>query len=240
MHRHHAPQPFLHHFGVFADRLADRAEDDPGLFQFGAECCGDRNAVKHRIHRHLAGALDAGQHLLLLQRNAQLFVDAQDFGIDFVQTVDLGLCLGRGVVIGVLIIDRRHVQLGPIGHRHGQPVAVSLQPPFEHPFRLVLLGADEPHRVFGQTLWREICGDIRRPAVFVIGNLGGRIMRGLILEDFLGHCTTSACRAAPISRLSGTSASAPRIVSFTTAQCGRTAQACSSEQSCLPCSAPFT
>src|SRR5206468_7391692 len=55
----------------------------------------------------LARAFDAGEDLLLLQRNAELGVNLEDLGIDLVEARQLGLGLGRGVVIGILVIDRR-------------------------------------------------------------------------------------------------------------------------------------
>jgi hypothetical protein len=95
------------------DRLGDGAEDDAGALQLGAEGGGDGDAVEHRVDRDLARALDAGEHLLLLDRDAELGVDAQDFGIDLVEAAELGLLLGLGVIIGILEIDRRDVELGP-------------------------------------------------------------------------------------------------------------------------------
>jgi hypothetical protein len=87
-------------------------------------------------------------------------IDAQDFGIDLVEAAQLRLGLGRGIIIGVLVIDRRDVELGPVGHLHRQPVAIGLQPPFEHPFGLILLGRDEADGIFAQALGREFLLDV--------------------------------------------------------------------------------
>src|SRR3546814_14052119 len=59
-----------------------------------------------------------------------------------------------------------------------------------HPVGLVFLGADEADRMFAQPLGREVGGDVGRPAMLVIGDLGRRVVRGLILDggfDDIGH-----------------------------------------------------
>ena len=85
MHRHDLAEPALHQVRVFADRFRNRKEDHPGLFQFLAEGGGDRNRIEHRIDRHLARAFHPGEHLLLFERNAQLFIDLEDLGIDLIE-----------------------------------------------------------------------------------------------------------------------------------------------------------
>ena len=81
----------------------------PSFRQLLLESGGHRDAVEHRIHRH------AGQQLLLVQRNAELLVGLQQLGIDFVQALEPGLLLGRGVIDDVLVIDRRILDVGPLG-----------------------------------------------------------------------------------------------------------------------------
>src|SRR3546814_19551736 len=83
---------------MLADGFRDGEEDDAGLLQLLAEGGRDRDAVEHGVHRHLARALDAGEHLLLLDRDAELFIDAQDLGIDLVERSKLLLRLGLGVI----------------------------------------------------------------------------------------------------------------------------------------------
>src|SRR5262249_42165237 len=41
---------------------------------------------------------------------------------------------------------------GPSGFRHGQPAAIGLEAPFQHPGRLVLLRRDKADRIFGESL----------------------------------------------------------------------------------------
>ena len=132
----------------------------PALLQLLAEGGGDADAVEHRVDRDLARAFDAGEHLLLLDRDAELLVDAQDFGIDLVEAAELGLGLGRGVIIGVLVIDLRDVELGPVDLFHLEPGAIGLEPPVEHPLGLVLLGRDEADGVLVQALGRELLLDV--------------------------------------------------------------------------------
>ncbi len=144
-----------------------------------------RDAVEHRVDRDLARALDPGEHLLLLDRDAELFIDAQDFGIDLVEAAELRLGLGRGVIIGVLIVDLGDVELGPVDLLHLQPGAIGLEPPFEHPLGLALLGGDEADRVLVEALGRELLLDVRGEAPLII--LGQRLARFAVGDDFFVH-----------------------------------------------------
>jgi hypothetical protein len=54
----------------------------------------DRDAVEHRVDRDLARALDSGEHLLLLDRDAELLVDAQDLGSTSSRLPSFGFSLG--------------------------------------------------------------------------------------------------------------------------------------------------
>ncbi len=126
VHRHDLAEPLFHQLRIFTDCFGYAAEDDARAFKFGAEGGGDGYAVEHRIDRHLARAFDPGEHFLLGNRDAEFLVNAQNFGIDLIERSELRLCLGLGVIISVLIIDRRHVELCPIGRLHRQPVAKRL------------------------------------------------------------------------------------------------------------------
>jgi hypothetical protein len=187
MLRHDTPQPLAHQIGIFLDRLGDRAEDHAGGFQFLAERGRHGHAVEHRIHCDAAlgaairlGLDNAGEHLLLGNRNTELLVDAQDLGIDLVERTELRLHFGFRVIIGVLVIDRIDLQLRPVRSLQRQPEAIRLQPPVEHPLRLALLGRDESHGIFGKTLWREFLLDVRMETPLV------RLVRGLIGFGVLG------------------------------------------------------
>ena len=96
------------------------------------------------------------------------------------EAAELRLRLGFGVIIGVLVIDRRHVELRPVGWRHCQPVAVGLEPPFEHPFGLVLLRRYETDSVLAQPLGREVLLDVGGEAPLIVGCLLRRVMGGFI------------------------------------------------------------
>ena len=176
-HRYHRAKVRLHQIGIVADRLADGAEDHPCLVQLVLEGGGDADAVEHRIHRH------AGQRHLFMQRDAQLLVGFQQLGIDLVQRLLQRRVLGRGIIIGILVIDLGVMHPGPVGLLHGQPAAERGQAPFQHPFRLALLGRDEAHRVFGQALGRHVHLDVGDKAVFVlVTDLGDRVA-GFCLRD---------------------------------------------------------
>ena len=139
-------------------RLGKRAENNSYFGELGLESCGHGDAIEHRIHRN------AREHLLFGERNAQLFVGPQNFRIELVQALQIGLLLGRGVVRNRLIIDGRVVDVGPFrfGLRFFErfPVAEGLQSPFEHEFRLVLLRGDQANNVFVQALGSAILTDI--------------------------------------------------------------------------------
>src|SRR3546814_1414558 len=55
----------------------------------------------------------------------------RSFGIDLVEAAELGFRLRRRIIISILIIDRRHVELRPVGRLHRLPMAKRLQPPVE-------------------------------------------------------------------------------------------------------------
>ena len=195
MLRHDLAEPFADEIGIFLDRLADAAEDDARAFQFLAEGGRDRHRIEHRIDRDaafrqavLAELLDAREHLLLGDRDAEFLVHAQDFGIDLVEAPKLGLRLRLGVIKSVLIVDRVHPELCPIGRLQRQPQAICLEPPLQHPFRLVLLGRDEADGVLGETLGREILFDVGMETPFV------RLVRRLI-----GFGVSSGHLSAPCS-----------------------------------------
>jgi len=70
------------------DRIRERAEDHARFAQLCLERGSHGDAVKHRVHGH------AGQQLLLVQRNAQLGIGAEDLRINFIQALQFGLLLG--------------------------------------------------------------------------------------------------------------------------------------------------
>ena len=132
--RHHRAEIFLDQIGMFLDGFGEGAEDDAHLAQLCLEGGGHRDAVEHGIHRH------AGEQFPLLQRDAQLFIGAEQFRIDVVQALGpVGVGFGRGVVDDGLVIDGRIVDVGPGGLFHGEPVPVGLQAPLQHELGLVFL-----------------------------------------------------------------------------------------------------
>ena len=204
VHRHDAAEPFLHQLGIFADCLADRQENHPGALQLLAEGRRDAHAVEHRVDRDLARALDAREHFLLLDRDAELFINLENLGVDLVERRQLRLRLGRRVIISVLVIDRRDIELRPVGRLHRLPVPERLQSPVEHPLGLVLLRRDEADRVFGKPLGRELLFDVGGPAVLVIGDAECGVAGGLVFDGSfgaVGHISNSSPprRRGPLS-----------------------------------------
>ena len=78
-HRNDAAEVFLHQRRVFVHRFRERTEHHAGFGELRLERGADRDAVEHRVHR------DTCERFLLVQRNAELFVGAQQFGVDFVE-----------------------------------------------------------------------------------------------------------------------------------------------------------
>ena len=106
----------------------------PAFFSSSRKVVATDDAVEHRIDGHARRALDAGEHLLLLERDAELLVGTADLGIELVERSQLRLLLRRRIIISVLVIDFGDVELGPADLLHLQPGAIGLQPPVEHPF----------------------------------------------------------------------------------------------------------
>ena len=156
---HDRAQVLLHQLGMLLHSFRERTEDNSQLGQLLLEGRSHGDAVEHRIHRHTR------QHLLLLQRNAQLFVGAQDLRIEFLQALQTGLLLGRRVINDFLIVDWPVLDVGPLRfglrllQRH--PVAIGLEPPLEHELRLILLGRDQANDVFVQPLGDPLFLDCR-------------------------------------------------------------------------------
>ena len=125
-------------------RLGERAEDDAELRQLRLERRGDRDRVEHRVDG------DAGEHLLLFERNAELLERLPHLRVHVVQAVELLLRLGRRVVADASGSRRRVGDVRPGRLLHREPGAVGLQPPFEHPLRFALLRRDGADDVFVQ------------------------------------------------------------------------------------------
>ncbi len=127
-------------------RLTDRAENHTRFFELFTEGGHHRHGVKHHVYRH------ARQHLLLVDRDAQLFVGAQQLGIDLIQALGpIFHTLGLGEVRQRLEVDLGVMYVGPIGLFHLLPGTEGLQAPVEHPLGLTFFRGDKPDDVFIQT-----------------------------------------------------------------------------------------
>ena len=131
---HHATQVLAHQFRMRVHRFGNRAEDDSGLRQFAAESRGYRDRVKHRVHGN------PRQHLLLVQRYAQLGVGLQQLGVHFIQALGAVLHTARRGVIGHGVqVNGGIVHMGPLGLFHLPEAAIGLQSPLQQPVRLAFL-----------------------------------------------------------------------------------------------------
>ena len=188
--RHHRAEILPHQLRVLLHRLGDRAEDDAELAELLLEGGRDRDAVEHVVHR------DAGQHLLLAHRDAELLVGAQQLGIDLGQALrPVGFGFGRGVVADRLVVDRRVARPSAqrrLLHRRQRASALS---------RHSIIHAGSP-----------FLAEMKRTIVLV--QALGRDL-GLDLGDEAVLVLVAACSRAPCPALSPsvTSPSGPRLSS---------------------------
>ncbi len=57
----------------------------PARFSSSRKVVATETRVEHGVDRDLAGALDPGEHLLLLDRDPELLVGAADLGVELVE-----------------------------------------------------------------------------------------------------------------------------------------------------------
>src|SRR3954454_3905459 len=117
-------------------------------------------------------------------------------------------------------------------------MAERLEPPFEQPFRLALLGRDEAHRVLAEAGWRGIGFDIGDKAVFVallreradrlLGRKRGAhrafINSGVVLLAASGRTGAGAKAKGVTMFCSEIAASAAPTARLIAPQCGRVGQ----------------
>ena len=147
---HHRAEIASHQVAVVTHRLGERTEDHARLGELGLEGGGDGDRVEHRVDGD--PPLDAGEDLLLDQRNAELGVGAQQLGIDLVERLRAGHGFRRREIIEVLEVNLGKIDPRPARRRHRQPAPVGLEAPVEQPLRLALLGRDEADDVLVEAL----------------------------------------------------------------------------------------
>ena len=101
----------------------------------------------------------------------------------------------------VLKVDLVMMNVGPLGSLVIQPypVAEGFEPPFQHPFGLVLLGGDQAYDIFVQALGGYVRVDVDGEAPLVVRvQVAGRRSRP---RDYLGRCHL-ACLQRAVSVLS--------------------------------------
>ncbi|MNL26130.1 hypothetical protein D3C87_1476420 [compost metagenome] len=168
---------------MLANGFGNRHEDHAGLGQFRLEGGDDGHAVEHRIHGH-AAVFHAGQEFLFLQRNAELLVNLQQFRIDLVQRLRAGGAFRCGIIIEIVEVDLGIADARPCRLFHRQPALVSLKTPFQHPFRLLLLGRDEADNLFRKALRGLVDFDLCLEAVFILVHID----LADLIDRFLNRC----------------------------------------------------
>ncbi len=144
------------------DSFREGTEDDAQLGQLGFKGGAYGDAVKHRVHSYTR------QQLAFLQRNAQLLVRLQQLRIDVIKALrTVARFLRSRVVADGLIIDGGELHVRPRRLHHFQPVAISLQAPFQQPNGLALLGGDQTNHVFVQPRRHGFLFNVRNETVFV-------------------------------------------------------------------------
>ncbi len=149
---HDGAEILLHQLGVFPNGFRDRAEDHARIGQFLLEGRGDGDGIEYGIDRDPVFGSNAGEHFLLTQRNAELLVGLEDLGIDLVERLRRLVRLRSGVIVDIVEIYLGIADARPVRLLHGQPAAIGVETPFQHPFRLFLLGRNEADDVFAQAL----------------------------------------------------------------------------------------
>ena len=104
----HRAEIFLHEVGMLLHRFGEGAENHARFGELRFEGGGDGDAVENRVDG------DAREHFLLFERNAELLVGAANFGIEFVEILQVRFLLGRGIIDDVLIVDRRILDVRPL------------------------------------------------------------------------------------------------------------------------------
>src|SRR6185312_9686836 len=126
--------------------------------------------VEYRIHRDVTLAvLHPREDRPLLQRYPELLIGLEQLRIDLIERPRPGLLLRRGVVVDILVVDRRVMHLGPVRLFHYLPGRERLQPPSEQPFRLAFARGDKADRVLAKPFRGYVHLDIGLEAPLVTG-----------------------------------------------------------------------
>ena len=174
---HNRPQILAHQVGVVLHCVAYRAEYDALLGQLLLEGGLHRHRVHYGVDRRSA------QRQPLFQRNAQLVEGLHQFGVNLL-LLRLGLLGQRvGIVRYGLVVNLRQMHVSPRGLLHREPVAESLQAEVEHPFRLALLGRNEPHDVLVQSSVDYLCVYVGGEAelVFLFGHAAHKLVFAVLV-----------------------------------------------------------
>ena len=113
------------------------------------------STATRRASPGLAGALDAGEDLLLLQRDAELLVGVEELGVDLVQRLGLDApCSWAGrSSTGPGSRSSGRSSIAQVGLLHLLPAVEGLEAPVGHPLGLAVLVRDQADDVGGSRPW---------------------------------------------------------------------------------------
>ena len=175
---------------MLLDGVADGAEDDALL----AELLLEGGLDAHGIHDGVDGGV-AAEGQALFEGDAKLIEGLFDLGVDgsgISGHSGITRFLGSrvSIIADGLIVDGRHVDMGPFGLGLLLPIAEGLQPELEHPLGFALLGGDETDHVFIQALFYDFGMYVGGKAelVFLLGDATHKLIAvhiyDLLIFDF--------------------------------------------------------
>ena len=173
--RHDAAEVLANEFRILLNGLGDGAEDHAGFRELLAEGRGDGHGIEDRIDGH------AREHFLFVERNAQLLVGGEEFGIDFVEAFRPILHVARRGIVGQrVVVDGRVIDVRPLRRLHLEPATVGLEAPLQEPFGLVLFRRNKANHVLVETGRQRVRLDVR-------DKTRGIFLADSVIDDFLRH-----------------------------------------------------
>ena len=167
---------------MLLDSFADGTENDAFLAQFLLEGGLHRDRIHDSVNRCISA-----QGQAFLQRNAQLVESLLQLGINLSVTGWL-LCHRIGIIGDLLIINRRHMHMSPLGFCLLFPIAESAETELQHPFWFPFLSRDEPNDILIQPLLDDFRMYVRRETklIFLLSNTTHKlIIRNLLFGFYL-------------------------------------------------------
>ena len=160
---------------MFPDRLGKRAENDSLVCKRLPESGGHRHRVEDGIHRH------PGKGGPLVQRDAELVEGLLQLGVYLLRPV--AVLLRGSIIYYVLKINLRDVKMRPCRHLHLLPAPECVKPELQQPFRLLLLGGNEPYYVLVEPFRNEFLLDISDKTMLIL--LTGYLLQYVFFRPFV-------------------------------------------------------